>query len=859
MDRGVTAGWWSPTDTPEESGLDGPAYGPDGAPTPTSRGDSADSRPPTDGASTAPARAHAAAPVRALDPRLRTLYDTVAAAARSLEPVVVDFGRAQPKLSSFVDRFAMEGDAPTLVLAPIAVDAIPPPALQRGGARIVSVDPRRAWELVVDEIRPGPGASALVPLARARLALASSSRSVLALGSPRESLVVLLPVSAGTAEVHIFPVLAVGSRECVFESCAPFEPGTELGDVKLVGGRRLLRQSSALIVEVEPWRTADGAQRFRSRLVFDDGPPRASGSDADLVAEPAQIKHVLELATMMQVTTWFDVPGKQRQSVRLVRLDEHSLVATGLRGFEMPWRSGAPTQPASYVRVGFDAFGRSYEMDVRVLSVSDAQLELSLPLFFKRRRRRREERTIVPPDRDIVVAFTNPSNGTRSVRRLLDLSFGGLSFQLIPGDEPFWRGMPLDDVEVRVDGRRIRLGELDIRALGEGNGGRGGTVHAEYRSDDASDQPDVVALIAQLRHPEVVPHDGEDLPGLLDVYGRAGLLAPFITRNIEPVRDAIADTWRRMHDAKNGLAFSLVYESAGKPQATATGVHAWDRTWLAQHFGAIATGAGQASGAVHVAYLDHVLPRPEAHYLIFFVKADNAIMNSFQERFLSITGSPEAVSRITLDYWIHDSGADPVAAQPAAPRNGVDVQLLPRESEPLVARAAERLIGTIPARALALVPGGFGLPETEKHFAKVGLTRRRTSYLVTRNGVPASALFYEHTSPGVNFTWMLNAWWLLPIHPHLDEGGEVTGRAAEAMLREPPVTAAGDRFLITVSGTPGEATLERYGWKKIAPVHLFVLNRSGLHRYMGYISDRYGELGARTARRRAMRAGKGAG
>ncbi len=44
---------------------------------------------------------------------------------------------------------------------------------------------------------------------------------------------------------------------------------------------------------------------------------------------------------------------------------------------------------------------------------------------------------------------------------------------------------------------------------------------------------------------------------------------------------------------------------------------------------------------------------------------------------------------------------------------------------------------------------------------------------------------------------------------------------------------------------------EEHGFVELLEANTYVLNRVGLHRYYLYIADRYGEVGARAARRAA--------
>ena len=75
-------------------------------------------------------------------------------------------------------------------------------------------------------------------------------------------------------------------------------------------------------------------------------------------------------------------------------------------------------------------------------------------------------------------------------------------------------------------------------------------------------------------------------------------------------------------------------------------------------------------GALHLAYLDYVLPRPDGHYLVVYVKADNERITSFLDRFFELSGTPEAVSRPAWLYaWLRN-GRIPELSVPNLPVGG---------------------------------------------------------------------------------------------------------------------------------------------------------------------------------------------
>jgi hypothetical protein len=99
---------------------------------------------------------------------------------------------------------------------------------------------------------------------------------------------------------------------------------------------------------------------------------------------------------------------------------------------------------------------------------------------------------------------------------------------------------------------------------------------------------------------------------------------------------------------------------------------------------------------------------------------------------------------------------------------------------------------------------------------------------------------------------MLNASWILPVHPERDRDDGALDAALQSILDQPPQTPTGERFLNLPQGLPA-ARLSAWGFRREASVYLYVLTRAGLHRFFHYAAARYGELDALSARRRGRR------
>jgi hypothetical protein len=233
-----------------------------------------------------------------------------------------------------------------------------------------------------------------------------------------------------------------------------------------------------------------------------------------------------------------------------------------------------------------------------------------------------------------------------------------------------------------------------------------------------------------------------------------------------------------------------------------------------------------------------VLPRADGHFLVVFVKADNERITSFLDRFFELTGTPEAVSRRTVELWCQSPGS---GVQPAFARDA-RVKVMRAQDEALVAAAAERTLGSLGATALSMMPGELGIPDTRKRYRKAGVERSRTGRLITRGEGAAYAVLHENSSAGFNLTWMLNASWVLPVHPELDHDGTALRVALDEVATQER-TAAGDRFAIVPEGTDAETMRER-GYHLVSAVRVNFYNRAGLQRWNNFLRETYGEIAA---------------
>jgi hypothetical protein len=469
---------------------------------------------------------------------------------------------------------------------------------------------------------------------------------------------------------------------------------------------------------------------------------------------------------------------------------------------------------------------------------------------------------VIDRRRGVTLEFRSSATGERLTRPILDLSFGGVCIEAEPVDL-LWRGALLEEARVVWPEGEVALGDLEVRSVVR-TSGNGIRCHLASRGSTPSDSPALINLLASSYHPEAERHDGADFQSMVTFYEKAGVLGEFMLRNLRPVLPQATLAWRKLHDREASVACTVVFRGGPErePQAAFSAVRVWEKTWLGQHFGALATADRRATGTLQLACLDFVMPQRDTHYLAFFVRAENAGMNAFHQKFLELTGTAEAVARVTVTRWLlrgdrapsgEGARAEPGDVWPAPTLRPID-----DSDEVVVSRAAERSFGAMVANGLSLLPGAFSLPATSRRFARVGLARDRKTWVITgASGAIGAALLKENASPGVNLTWMLDAWWYLPVEAYRTADTGSVAVAAAAVAQAPTEVSRPDKLFVVPAGTPA-APLLAAGFERLADLNLYVINRSGFRRYHEYIADRYGELGAKMIKRSAAKVARSA-
>jgi hypothetical protein len=755
-------------------------------------------------------------------------------AVAALEPTIVELGSDPVQLHSYFDSIESAGSRRFLLLSPFPAAALPPREI--GPVRIHCEHATAPWILICRSIAAVSRDTARVDLTSARLAPKRTAHRPRSYG---KHLSLVAPITGSASDANVFPVTALDASSCVLDLSEPFELGQFLPVVEIVGDRQVLRRCTASVVELVPWCSPAGDRRFRCTLRLGAATIPHGDDLLETVEDPTRVRRVLEFAAMSHTLGWYESPSAERGEARFLEADRDALTLA-----LHPAREPAS---ARFIKLGFTLFAADYEATVRVLQESKSHVRTAFPLFLRRDRSFRQEHRHARSSADLRVSFRNPVTGTASEHPVAELSLHKLSCDITSEAELLWQGLPLDDAQLRAPEGLISLGEVRVETVFTQAGAR----RVELAIQSPLPRKELTSLLSSVVHPEVRLHNGQNFRDMLGIYKEAGLFAPHMRENLDPIVPQAKRVWHAMHQPGSEIVQTFVHGSPDAPDGAASVLRAWEHGWVVQHLVNVSQQFNGAAGHVLVAMLDFLQRRPDGQHLVFFVKTDNRQMNAFHERFFATTGTSEAGERRTVQFWMRRGGLP----EPRELTTACKVAGLRPQEHGLVARAAERLFGEHGAAALSFAPGEFELPDTAAKFAQLGITRQRTANVVrAHRGAPLWALVEEISSQGLNFTWMLNATWLFPIHGKLDRDRDGLRAAIDHVLRKPKQAPTGDTFLNTV-GDVDEALLLDAGFEKLADIYMYVLNRTGIHRMFYYTSDRYGEVDARTHQRQARRSG----
>jgi hypothetical protein len=634
------------------------------------------------------------------------------------------------------------------------------------------------------------------------------------------------------------PVLDVNLRGLRLESSFPFAPGTVLRQLDLVHAHALVRRAEGVVLSSLPVIDPRGRRSWECRVRL-RAPTQLADDDAATqvyeLSEPGRVRGVLwALCDLSHPVTLH--AGTRRFHGRLEPVK-------GPRDALPPMRctllDGDAHDLAGALQLECALYGSGYRFYARLSGKVGPVLMLH-PAPVVREWHRRDEERLGLPAGAARFEFVHPVTGARAARGVEDVAVGGVGLSRHEDDELLWPGLPLERARLVLPGGTVRPAEATVRTM---SAGRVGVALGGF-SDRQSDQLRVELL--RLGGSPIELSDGENLDDIVRFHDAVHLLEPDMARNLDATRELTRYQWRLAHQHPDGLMRTALVRWKGGVGATLTLVRGYETGWVLQH-SAVASPAVPANpGMLHSLLVRLCIPRPDGEYVCGYIDEEARSQHAVMDAFFHEWSTPEHRGATRFALWSAESRRRALGLhEPAGARR------LRKSEEPLVERAALRLLDPLCARALGLRAGEITLPATRAAFARAGLVRAREAWGHFDHGRCRALLLRELASPGLCLSSLLSAGLLLPLGTRELEAD--LAPLVDVLLTQPLPSSPPCRFLLAPEGVD-ERALQNLGLRRVAGCTLYAMHRYGLQEYHRYVASKYGFLHGRLRARTSTEA-----
>ncbi len=425
------------------------------------------------------------------------------------------------------------------------------------------------------------------------------------------------------------------------------------------------------------------------------------------------------------------------------------------------WRADGPLPRQPFT---MEAFGYS---SVLYFQVEKAWMEqglwmMSLPLELTRYRHRWLRRA--PTAIESHITFDHPLwPQIRVHRRMLDVSYEGLSFMTEPGEDLLYPGMRIPAMEVEMPGRAPVKLFAEVRNISSTTKGRRCGMWVSPIGEEQG-----MAwreLVEEQMHPRTKV-SGDFHQGTWELFEKSGY---FRLSGKEPTKFAALKG--QFYDAQQKLekqtriGYRAVKPMPGGVEATLSGLKPYAGSWLAHQL-----ARQQSSGA------DKKVSAREALRDIYLRAFEPAQMDTDVKWFFAYCeANVRWIRFINFDFasWYEHTGQSAVLpfrlmegdvdnAWPAIP-NGIEVgDITPEESAQLFTHL-EKTKPKAYREALDLVPERFDLAATKDLWQTAKLSRERAVVVARSQGKAVAVAIMETAHPGLNLFHVLDGVRIIPL------------------------------------------------------------------------------------------------
>lgn len=470
------------------------------------------------------------------------------------------------------------------------------------------------------------------------------------------------------------------------------------------------------------------------------------------------------------------------------------------------------------VKLSFEINGRHLWGYAGVLGASDARLVIAVPQLLLQTNQRSSLRLPAGTVR-ASATVVSPLTGLPVTRPVIDVSSIGASFQVDPAVDVFPPGLRLDDVELELGGRRIKV-SASVAAMG-----RAGTEDdserrcgLKFTHITAEDRQILLDLLVRHRVPGAECGSSQPFSKIWDFFSGEGAVWRDHSTPGQPL--APERTHRLMGDGSHGLGKTFVIAQGTELAGHTSGLRIYSRTWLSQHL-MVKSGyhrAAALSQQLMCLSFDYGEALPDIEY----VRGLWRVSNRWAERIYGAVST--RLLRPGLSYRVrYEPMRLPLEPVPAPGRLRVREARGADESDFLsLVNASED-----PVKVLSddLVPGELHLETLSRRFETRELSRGRSLVVVEDNeGQPLGYGLLETMSPGLFWAEMYTSFRIFLFEPHGPLATEArTSLAAHAAA---VYARSGLRQVECHASGTDVADLQAMGFVSLGPVYEFGAHRS---------------------------------
>lgn len=518
----------------------------------------------------------------------------------------------------------------------------------------------------------------------------------------------------------------------------------------------LRRAGSVLISDmrcrVQTARRVEGSNALQVGLSFDVShrPPRSALRIGNALRICALLKSAGRSGAGFLVGT---DDGASAQLYTVARYDEGRLQ---LSDPSLPQRVG--WEPGQAVKLSFEINGRQLSGYAGVLSASAARLVVAVPQALLQTNQRSSLRLPAGTVR-ASATVVSPLSGLPVTRPVIDLSSIGVSFQVDPSVDVFPPGLRLDEVELELGGRRIKV-SATVASIGRPGTEDDGERRCGLKFTTISPEDRQVLLDLLVRHRVAGAECGSTQPfkKIWDFFTDEGAVWRDHSPS-HPIGPAFAH--EQLGNGANGLGKSFVILQDGQLAGHTSGLRIYSRTWLSQHL-RVKAGyhrAAALSQQLMCLSFDYGEALPDVEY----VRGLWRVSNRWADRIYQVLST--RLLRPGLAYRLRFEPFRLLLDRPIE-----QGPLRVREATPDDEREFLNLVNASqdPVKVLSddLVPGELHLESLSKRYAARGLSRGRTLAVVEdAHGRPLGWSLQETMSSGLFWAEMYTSFRLFLLDP----------------------------------------------------------------------------------------------